>query len=114
MTDETHRFFKFSIEAIYDQLTAAGNAARNLPDGNGTERWLALWADTFLDPETNSDRLYCIKRSGILESDDFDRDGIEELTLESYLERLHWEPPVEEDLEMADELDGILEFVEPE
>ena len=114
MTDETHRFFRFSNEQSYDQLTAAGNAARNLPDGSGTDRWLALWADTFLDPETNSDRLYCIKRSGILESDDFDRDGIEELNLETYLERLQWEPPVEEDLEMADELDGILEFVEPE
>jgi hypothetical protein len=114
MNDQTHRFFRFSSEQSYDQLTAAGNAARNLPDGNGTDRWLALWSDTFLDPETNSDRLYCIKRSGILESDDFDRDGIEELTLETYLERLQWEPPVEEDLEMADELDGILEFVEPE
>jgi hypothetical protein len=68
----------------------------------------------FLDPETNSDKLYCIKQSLILDTDDFDRDGIEELNLESYLERLHWEPPVEDDLEMADELDGILEFVEPE
>jgi hypothetical protein len=114
MNDETHRFFRFSIEAIYDQLTAAGNEARSLPDDNGTARWLALWSDLFLDPQTNSDKLYCIKRSLILDSDDFDRDGIEELTLESYLERLHWEPPVEEDLEMADELDGILEFVEPE
>ncbi len=113
MNDETHRFFRFSNEASYDQLTAAGNTARNLPDGNGTERWLALWSDTFLDPETNSDRLYCVKRSGILESDNFDRDGIEELTLESYLQRLHWEPPVEEDLEAIDELDDILEFVEP-
>ena len=103
MNDQTHRFFRFSSEQSYDQLTAAGNAARNLPDGNGTDRWLALWSDTFLDPETNSDRLYCIKRSGILESDDFDRDGIEELTLDSYLQRLQWEPPVEEDLEMMDE-----------
>ena len=104
MNDQTHRFFRFSSEQSYDQLTAAGNAARNLPDGNGTERWLALWSDTFLDPETNSDRLYCIKRSGILESDDFELDGIEELTLETYLERLQWEPPVEEDLEMMDEI----------
>jgi hypothetical protein len=85
MNDETHRFFRFSNEQSYDQLTAAGNAARNLPDGNGTDRWLALWSDTFLDPETNSDRLYCVKRSGILESDDFDRDGIEELTLRATL-----------------------------
>jgi hypothetical protein len=110
MNDETHRFFRFSNEQSYDQLSAAGNAARNLPDDNGTERWLALWSDLFLDPQTNSDKLYCIKRWLILDSDDFDRDGIEEITLDSYLERLHWEPPVEEDLEGADEL----EFVEPE
>ena len=114
MNDETHRFFRFSNEQSYDQLTAAGNEARSLPDNDGTERWLALWSDLFLDPQTNSDKLYCIKRSLILDTDDFSLEGIEELTLESYLERLHWEPPVEEDLEMADELDGILEFVEPE
>ena len=94
MTDETHRFFRFSNEQSYDQLTAAGNEARSLPDDNGTERWLALWSDLFLDPETSTDKLYCIKRSLILDTDDFDRDGIEELTLETYLERLHWEEPV--------------------
>ena len=113
MNDETHRFFRFSNEASYDTLTAAGNTARNLPDGEGTDRWLAVWADTFLDPETNSDRLYCVKRSGILETDDFDLEGIEEINLETYLQRLQWEPPVEEDLEAIDELDDILEFVEP-
>lgn len=103
MTDETHRFFRFSSQDSYEQLTAAGNTARNLPDEQ-SERWLALWDNTFLDPETNSDRLYCVKRSGILESDDFDLDGIEEINLETYLQRLSWEPPVEEDLEMEDEL----------
>ena len=107
MTDETHRFFRFSNEASYEQLTAAGNTARNLPDGNGTERWLALWDNTFLDPETNSDRLYCVKRSGILETDDFDLEGIEEINLETYLQRLRWEPPVEDDLEMIDELELV-------
>jgi hypothetical protein len=66
---------------------------------------LALWDNTFLDPETNSDRLYCVKRSGILETDDFDLDGIEEINLETYLQRLRWEPPIEEDLEMEDELE---------
>jgi hypothetical protein len=66
---------------------------------------LALWDNTFLDPETNSDRLYCVKRSGILETDDFDLDGIEEINLETYLQRLSWEPPIEEDLEMEDELE---------
>ena len=104
MTDETHRFFRFSNEQSYEQLTASGNEARGLPDGDGTERWLALWDNTFLDPETNSDRLYCVKRSGILETDDFTLDGIEEINLETYLQRLSWEPPIEEDLEMADEL----------
>jgi len=105
MTDETHRFFRFSNEASYEQLTAAGNTARSLPDGNGTERWLALWDSTFLDPETNSDRLYCVKRSGILESDNFDLEGIEEINLETYLQRLRWEPPIEDDLEALDELE---------
>ena len=104
MNDETHRFFRFSNEASYDTLTAAGNTARNLPDGEGTDRWLAVWADLFLDPETGSDRLYCVKKSGILPSDDFDLEGIEEIDLDTYLQRLHWEPPIEEDLEMADEL----------
>ena len=107
MTDETHLFFKFSKKASYDTLTAAGNTARSLPDDNGTERWLALWDNTFLDPETSSDRLYCVKRSGILETDDFDLEGIEEINLETYLQRLRWEPPVEEDLELLDELELI-------
>ena len=104
MNDQTHRFFRFSNEQSYEQLTASGNEARGLPDGDGTERWLALWDKTFLDPETNSDRLYCVKRSGILETDDFTLEGIEEINLETYLQRLSWEPPIEEDLEMADEL----------
>ena len=104
MTDETHLFFRFSSQDSYEQLTASGNEARGLPDGDGTERWLALWDKTFLDPETNSDRLYCVKRSGILDSDDFTLDGIEEINLETYLQRLQWEPPIEEDLEALDEL----------
>ena len=104
MTDETHRFFRFSNEQSYEQLTASGNEARSLPDDNGTDRWLALWDNTFLDPETNSDKLYCVKRSGILPTDQFDLEGIEEINLETYLQRLRWEPPIEEDLEMADEL----------
>jgi len=104
MTDETHRFFRFSSQDSYETLTTAGNTARGLPDGDGTDRWLALWDKTFLDPETNSDRLYCVKRSGILETDDFDLEGIEEINLETYLQRLQWEPPIEEDLEALDEL----------
>ena len=48
-----------------------------------------------------------MKRSGILESDNFDLEVIEEINLETYLQRLRWEPPVEEDLEMLDELELI-------
>ena len=109
MTNETHRFFLFSgnHQASYDELAEKGNQARNLPDGEGTERWLAPWGKLFLDPETSTDKLYCVKRSGILESDDFTLDGIEEINLETYLQRLSWEPPVEEDLEMLDELELI-------
>ena len=109
MTDETHRFFLFSgnHEASYDELAEKGNQARNLPDGEGTERWLAPWEKLFLDPQTSTDKLYCVKRSGILETDDFDLEGIEEINLETYLQRLSWEPPVEEDLEMLDELELI-------
>ena len=105
MNDATHRFFRFSNEQSYEQLTASGNEARGLPDGDGTDRWLALWLDTFLDPETGTDKLYCVKRSGILETDDFTLEGIEEINLETYLQRLRWEPPIEEDLEMEDELE---------
>jgi len=106
MTDETHLFFRFSSQDSYEQLTAAGNTARNLPDEQ-SERWLALWDNTFLDPETNSDRLYCVKKAGVLPSDDFDLEGIEEINLETYLQRLSWEPPIEEDLELLDELELI-------
>ena len=104
MTDETHRFFRFSNQASYEQLTAAGDAARNLPDEQ-SERWLATWEKLFLDPETGVDKLYCVKKALILPTDDFDLDGIEEIDLKTYLQRLSWEPPIEEDLEMLDELE---------
>tara|TARA_B100001057_G_scaffold167284_1_gene167983 strand:+ start:1864 stop:2190 length:327 start_codon:yes stop_codon:yes gene_type:complete len=105
MTDETHRFFRFSNEQSYQTLTTAGNEARGLPDGKGTDRWLAVWADLFLDPETSSDRLYCVKRALVLPTDDFTLEGIEEINLDTYLQRLRWEPPIEEDLELLDELE---------
>lgn len=109
MTDETHLFFRFSglHQASYDELTEKGNEARNLPNNEGTERWLATWEKLFLDPETSTDRLYCIKKSGVLPTDDFNLDGIEEINLETYLARLQWEPPVEDDLEMIDELELV-------
>ena len=107
MNDQTHLFFRFSSQDSYETLTTAGNEARGLPDGEGTERWLALWDKTFLDPETNSDRLCCVKKSMVLPSDNFDLEGIEEINLETYLQRLQWEPPIEEDLELLDELELI-------
>ena len=107
MNDETHRFFLFSgnHQASYDELTEKGNQARNLPDGEGTERWLETWEKLFLDPETGADKLYCIKKALVLPTDDFTLDGIKEIDLETYLQRLQWEPPIEEDLEMLDELE---------
>ena len=105
MNDQTHRFFLFSSEEIYNELAEKGNQARSLPDNAGTERWIASYQDTFLDPQTNSSRLYCIKKLGVLPSDNFDLEGIEEIDLETYLQRLSWEPPIEEDLEMLDELE---------
>ena len=105
MTDETHRFFLFSglHKASYDELTEKGNEARNLPNEQ-SERWLATWEKLFLDPETRADKLYCVKKALILPTDTFDLEGIEEINLETYLQRLRWEPPIEEDLEALDEL----------
>ena len=104
MTDQTHRFFRFSNRESYEALTAAGNAARNFPDDQ-SERWLATWEKLFLDPETGAQKLYCVKKELILPTDDFTLDGIEEIDLDTYLQRLSWEPPIEEDLEMLDELE---------
>jgi hypothetical protein len=42
-----------------------------------------------------------------LPTDRFDLDGIEEINLKTYLARLQWEPPVEDDLEMIDELELV-------
>jgi hypothetical protein len=106
MNDQSHRFFLFSIEENYNALLNRGNEARDLPSET-TERWIAKWEDLFLDPETSTSRLYCIKKSGILDSDIFEMDGVEEIDLETYLARLRWEPPVEDDLEMIDELELV-------
>jgi hypothetical protein len=106
MNDQTHRFFLFSIEENYNALLNRGNEARDLPSET-TQRWIANWEDLFLDPETSTSRLYCIKREIILETDIFEMDGIEEIDLETYLARLRWEPPVEDDLEMIDELELV-------
>mgnify|MGYP003136539999 FL=1 len=106
MTDATHMFFLFSIKENYDALLYRGNEARDLPSET-TERWIAKWEDLFVDPETSTSRLYCIKKSIILETDIFEMDGVEEIDLEPYLARLQWEPPIEDDLEMIDELELV-------
>jgi hypothetical protein len=103
MTDETHRFYRFSNKSTYEALTTASDAARGFPNDTA-QRWLPVWDELFVDPETTTDRLYCIKRRNILDTDDFTGEGILEIDLETYLERLHWEEPVEEDLEMIDDL----------
>jgi len=106
MNDATHRFFLFSIKENYDALLYRGNEVRDLPSET-TERWIAKWEDLFLDPETSTSRLYCIKKEIILETDIFEMDGVQEIDLETYLARLQWEPPVEDDLEMIDELELV-------
>ena len=103
MTDETHRFYRFSNQTSYEALTTASDAARGFPNDTA-QRWLPVWDELFVDPETTTDRLYCIKRRNIIDTDDFSGEGILEIDLETYLERLHWEEPVEEDLEMIDDL----------
>ena len=101
MTNETHRFFRFSNRTTYEALTAASDTARNYPDDT-TERWLPTWDELFVDPETQTDRLYCIKRKNILETDDFSGEGITEIDLDTYLERLHWGPMDETERELVD------------
>ena len=93
MTNKTHRFYRFSNQSTYEALTAASDAARGFPNDTA-QRWLPVWDELFVDPETQTDRLYCIKRRNIIDSDDFSGEGILEIDLETYLERLHWEEPV--------------------
>lgn len=104
MTNDTHKFYRFSNQATYEQLTTSSDTERGYPD-DSAERWLPSWDDLFLDPETQADRLYCIKRHQFIDSDDFSGDGIIEIDLQTYLERLHWEPPVVEEEDELDELD---------
>lgn len=96
MTDETHKFYRFDNQDTYEQLTAASDTSRGYPSDTA-ERWLPAWDELFVDPETQADRLYCIKRHQLIDSDDFSGDGIVEIDLQTYLQRLHWEPPIEED-----------------
>jgi hypothetical protein len=96
MTDETHRFFWIKDRTTYVALCTHVDDSRGYPDGNGTER------------------LYCLDRWRFKEGDDeplqaaLDAGVIVEIDLDTYMQRLRWEPPiVEEDL---DEFDNILEF----
>jgi len=103
MNNTTHRFYRFSNQPAYEALTAASDAARGFPNDTA-QRWLPTWDELFVDPETNTERLYCIKRRNILDTDDFTGEGITEIDLETYLERLHWEePPVEPEEELIDQ-----------
>ena len=103
MNNTTHRFYRFSNQSSYEALTAASDAARGFPNDTA-QRWLPTWDELFVDPETNTDRLYCIKRRNILDTDDFTGEGITEIDLETYLERLNCVEHVEEDFEMIDDL----------
>jgi len=111
MTDETHRFFRIIDQTAYAGLCQHVDATRGYPDGNGTERGLPPWDRLFVDPEIPTTRLYCLDRWRFGDSDEgplqsaINADAVIELDLETFLARLHWEPPVEEDLEAIDELE---------
>jgi hypothetical protein len=118
MTDETHRFFQIKDRTIYESLCEFVDDSRGYPDGNGTERGLPVWDKLFADPETTTDKLYCLDRWRFKEGDDeplqaaLDAGVIVEIDLDTYMQRLRWEPPVvEEDLEEEEDFDNILEFV---
>ena len=118
MTDETHRFFILKDRDTYEALCAHVDSTRGFPDGNGTERGLPLWDDLFIDPETTTDKIYCLDNWRFEEQDSaplqaaLDAGVIVEIDLDTYMQRLRWEPPVVEEDDY--ELDNILEFVEPE
>ena len=104
MTDETHRFFRLTDRATYDSLCAYVNGSRGYPDNNGTERGLPVWDKLFTDPETGTDKLYCLDRWRFADGDDeaqlqvaLDAGVIEEIDLEIFTQRLQWEPPIEEE-----------------
>ena len=110
MTDETHRFFILKDRDTYEALCAHVDSTRGFPDGNGTERGLPLWDDLFIDPETTTDKIYCLDNWRFEEQDSaplqaaLDAGVIKEIDLDTYMQRLRWEPPVveEDDYELPD------------
>ena len=114
MTDETHRFFWIKDRTIYESLCEFVDDSRGYPDGNGTERGLPVWDKLFADPETTTDKLYCLDKWRFKEGDEeplqaaLDAGVIVEIGLDTYMERLRWEPPIV--VEDLDEFDNILEF----
>ena len=109
MTDETHRFFQIKDQTSYESLCAYVDSTRGYPDGNGTERGLPLWEGLFIDPQTNTDKLYCLDKWRFKEGDEeplqvaLDAGAIVEIDLDTYMQRLRWEPPiVEEDDELLE------------
>ncbi len=109
MTDETHRFFQIKDQTSYESLCAYVDSTRGYPDGNGTERGLPLWEGLFIDPQTNTDKLYCLDKWRFKDGDEeplqvaLDAGAIVEIDLDTYMQRLRWEPPiVEEDDELLE------------
>ena len=109
MTDETHRFFQIKDQTSYESLCAYVDSTRGYPDGNGTERGLPLWEGLFIDPQTTTDKLYCLDKWRFKEGDEeplqvaLDAGALVEIDLDTYMQRLRWEPPVvEEDDELLE------------
>jgi hypothetical protein len=116
MTNDTHRFFEIFDRNVYDMLSSHVDVSRGYPDGAGTVKGLPHWDDLFANPETGTSKLYCLDRWRFTADDNallqpvIDDGAINEIDLDTYLAKLHWEPPVENDLEMDDEMyqEGIL------
>ena len=109
MTDETHRFFQIKDQTSYESLCAYVDSTRGYPDDLGTERGLPLWDGLFIDPETTTDKLYCLDKWRFKEGDEeplqtaLDAGALVEIDLDTYMQRLRWEPPVvEEDDELLE------------
>ena len=103
MTDETHRFFQIKDQTSYESLCAYVDSTRGYPDDLGTERGLPLWDGLFIDPETTTDKLYCLDKWRFKDGDEeplqvaLDAGALVEIDLDTYMQRLRWEPPVVEE-----------------
>lgn len=99
MTNETHRYFSITDRSVYESLCEYVNTTREYPDGKGTERGLPLWDKLLTEPESPTDKLYCIERQRFNDDDEvqlqsaIDAGAIFELDYDTFMQRLHWEPP---------------------